>query len=163
MRISSCLSSQTLREWVAIESDSIQPVPRLREELFTMMSLAAEELRRLGASVDVVDSGSQKVLGGPFPPPHQLPLPCTAAMIFLGGSDTGACPDLQKNAPIISIPSKDEKVLLQAPNETVMLIAHHVWTWGWEAASGGWLILERAPVLGTPCTHGSDFCHPSFP
>lgn len=50
---------------MAVESDSIQPVPRLREELFTMMRLAAEELRRLGASVDVVDSGSEKVLAVP--------------------------------------------------------------------------------------------------
>lgn len=62
---------QTLREWVAVESDSIQPVPRLRQELCTMMALAADELRRLGASVDIVDSGSQKLLDGqtlPIPP-----------------------------------------------------------------------------------------------
>lgn len=47
---------------MAIESDSIQPVPRLRQELFTMMTVAADELQRLGASVDVVDLGSQEVL-----------------------------------------------------------------------------------------------------
>lgn len=33
-----------------------------------MMALAADKLRRLGASVDSVDGGSQQVLGGPLPP-----------------------------------------------------------------------------------------------
>ncbi|XP_019571042.2 beta-Ala-His dipeptidase isoform X5 [Rhinolophus sinicus] len=84
---------QTLREWVAIESDSIQPVPRLREELFTMMSLAAEELRRLGASVDVVDSGSQKLPDGqtlPIPPVILAELgndPKKATVCFYGHLD----------------------------------------------------------------------------
>ncbi|ELK11132.1 Beta-Ala-His dipeptidase [Pteropus alecto] len=62
---------QTLREWVAIESDSIQPVPRLRQELLRMMTLAADQLRCLGASVDSVDMGSQKLPDGdtlPMPP-----------------------------------------------------------------------------------------------
>ncbi|XP_016069102.1 PREDICTED: beta-Ala-His dipeptidase [Miniopterus natalensis] len=62
---------QTLKEWVAIESDSVQPVPRLRQELFRMMAVAAEELRRLGASVDLVDLGSQQLPDGqtlPMPP-----------------------------------------------------------------------------------------------
>lgn len=58
---------------MAVESDSIQPVPRLRQELLRMMTLAADRLRGLGASVDSVDVGSQKVLDGagrcPPPPP----------------------------------------------------------------------------------------------
>lgn len=54
-----------------MESDSIQPVPRLRQELLRMMTLAADRLRGLGASVDSVDVGSQKVLdsAGRCPPP----------------------------------------------------------------------------------------------
>ncbi|XP_044630815.2 beta-Ala-His dipeptidase isoform X1 [Equus asinus] len=62
---------QTLKEWVAVESDSIQPVPRLRQELFRMMALAADKLRHLGASVDSVDGGSQQLPNGqtlPIPP-----------------------------------------------------------------------------------------------
>lgn len=159
--ISVCLSSQTLREWVAIESDSIQPVPRLRQELCTMMTLAADELRRLGASVDLVDSGSQKVLGGPLSPHNQLPLPCTSAMASLGGSKTGRALIFNKNTPIISLPNEDEKSL-QAPNETVVLMAHPAWTWGW---GGEWgpACFGKGPELVTPCTHASDFCHPVLP
>ncbi|XP_036274282.1 beta-Ala-His dipeptidase isoform X1 [Pipistrellus kuhlii] len=62
---------QKLKEWVAIESDSIQPVPHLRQELSRMMAVAAEELRRLGASVDLEDLGSQQLPDGqtlPIPP-----------------------------------------------------------------------------------------------
>lgn len=58
------LPLQTLKEWVAVESDSVQPLPRLRQELLRMMALAAAELRRLGASVDSVDLGDQQVLRG---------------------------------------------------------------------------------------------------
>lgn len=61
---------QTLREWVAVESDSVQPVPRLRQELLRMMAMAADKLQRLGASVDSVDLGSQQLPGG-----QSLPLP----------------------------------------------------------------------------------------
>lgn len=50
-----------------VESDSVQPLPRLRQELFRMMALAADKLRCLGASVDSVDSGVQQVLHGPLP------------------------------------------------------------------------------------------------
>uniref|UniRef100_A0A8C5Y2J1 Carnosine dipeptidase 1 n=1 Tax=Microcebus murinus TaxID=30608 RepID=A0A8C5Y2J1_MICMU len=49
---------QTLKEWVAIESDSVQPSPRFREELFRMI-------------VDSVDTGSQQLPDGqslPIPP-----------------------------------------------------------------------------------------------
>ncbi|XP_012786908.3 beta-Ala-His dipeptidase [Ochotona princeps] len=62
---------QTLREWVAVESDSIQPVPRLRQELLRMMTMAADRLQHLGASVQCVDLGSQELPGGqslPIPP-----------------------------------------------------------------------------------------------
>ncbi|XP_036891777.1 beta-Ala-His dipeptidase isoform X1 [Sturnira hondurensis] len=62
---------QTLKEWVAIESDSVQPVPCLRQELLRMMALAAAVLRRLGARVDLVDLGSQQLPDGqtlPIPP-----------------------------------------------------------------------------------------------
>ncbi|XP_062056300.1 beta-Ala-His dipeptidase [Lepus europaeus] len=61
---------QTLREWVAVESDSVQPVPRLRQELLRMMAMAADKLQRLGASVDSMDLGSQQLPGG-----QSLPLP----------------------------------------------------------------------------------------
>ncbi|ELV10904.1 Zinc finger protein 407 [Tupaia chinensis] len=62
---------QTLKEWVAIESNSVQPEPRFRQELFRMMGLAADKLRRLGASVDSVDVGHQQLPDGqtlPIPP-----------------------------------------------------------------------------------------------
>ncbi|XP_006874605.1 PREDICTED: beta-Ala-His dipeptidase [Chrysochloris asiatica] len=61
---------QTLRDWVAVESDSVQPVPRLRREIFKMMDMAADKLRRLGASVDCVDMGTQQ-----FPDGQNLPIP----------------------------------------------------------------------------------------
>ncbi|XP_005659878.1 beta-Ala-His dipeptidase isoform X2 [Sus scrofa] len=62
---------QTLKEWVAVESDSVQPVPRLRQELLRMMVLAEERLRSLGAHVNAVNMGSQKLPDGqtlPIPP-----------------------------------------------------------------------------------------------
>ncbi|XP_058294246.1 beta-Ala-His dipeptidase isoform X2 [Hylobates moloch] len=62
---------QTLKEWVAIESDSVQPVPRFRQELFRMMAMAADTLQRLGARVASVDMGSQQLPDGqslPIPP-----------------------------------------------------------------------------------------------
>lgn len=51
---------------MAIESDSVQPVPRLRQELFRMMALAADKLRNLGARVDSAELGSQQVPGVSF-------------------------------------------------------------------------------------------------
>lgn len=66
------LCSQTLKEWVAVESDSVQPVPRLRRELLRMVGLAADRLRGLGARVASVDAGFQQVL---VPPPPRLPPP----------------------------------------------------------------------------------------
>ncbi|XP_014977689.2 beta-Ala-His dipeptidase isoform X2 [Macaca mulatta] len=62
---------QTLKEWVAIESDSVQPVPRFRQELFRMMAVATDTLQRLGARVTSVDMGSQQLPDGqslPIPP-----------------------------------------------------------------------------------------------
>lgn len=51
---------------MAIESDSVQPVPRLRQKLFQMMALAADKLRNLGAGVESIDLGSQQVPGVSF-------------------------------------------------------------------------------------------------
>ncbi|XP_059102630.1 beta-Ala-His dipeptidase [Peromyscus eremicus] len=62
---------QTLKEWVAIESVSVQPMPRLRQEIFRMTALAADKLQHLGARVDSVDLGSQQMPDGqslPIPP-----------------------------------------------------------------------------------------------
>lgn len=59
--------SQTLKEWVAIESVSVQLIPHLRQEVFRMMTLAADKLQHLGARVDSVDLGSQQVPGGLLP------------------------------------------------------------------------------------------------
>ncbi|KAG8504380.1 Beta-Ala-His dipeptidase, partial [Galemys pyrenaicus] len=61
----------TLKEWVAIESDSVQPVLRFRQEVARMMALATDHLQRLGASVDTVDMGWQRLPDGqtlPIPP-----------------------------------------------------------------------------------------------
>uniref|UniRef100_A0A2I3LFN3 Carnosine dipeptidase 1 n=1 Tax=Papio anubis TaxID=9555 RepID=A0A2I3LFN3_PAPAN len=62
---------QTLKEWVAIKSDSVQPMPRFRQELFRMMAVAADTLQHLGARVTSVDMGSQQLPDGqslPIPP-----------------------------------------------------------------------------------------------
>ncbi|KAI5278392.1 Beta-Ala-His Dipeptidase [Manis pentadactyla] len=62
---------QTLRDWVAVESDSVQPLPHLRRELLRMMAQAADKLRHLGATVASVDLGSQQLPDGqtlPIPP-----------------------------------------------------------------------------------------------
>ncbi|XP_069885050.1 beta-Ala-His dipeptidase [Dipodomys merriami] len=61
---------QVLKEWVAVESVSGQPVPRFRQELTRMAAMAADQLQRLGAGVDVVDLGSQQLPDG-----QSLPLP----------------------------------------------------------------------------------------
>ena len=69
-----------------MESDSVQPLPHLRQELFRMMALAAEQLRCLGASVDSVDSGFQQVPEAPSPQRavvsvHRLCLPLGVARL----------------------------------------------------------------------------------
>lgn len=51
---------QDLKEWVAVESDSVQP--DLRKEVMRMMALAADRLSALGATVNLVNLGSQQVL-----------------------------------------------------------------------------------------------------
>lgn len=51
---------QDLKEWVAVESDSIQP--HLRKEVMRMMTLAADRLTALGATVNLVNLGSHQVL-----------------------------------------------------------------------------------------------------
>uniref|UniRef100_F7DHN6 Carnosine dipeptidase 1 n=1 Tax=Monodelphis domestica TaxID=13616 RepID=F7DHN6_MONDO len=62
---------QSLKEWVGIESDSVQPLPHLRQEIFKMMDIAADKLRHLGATVDSIDMGYQQLPNGqnlPIPP-----------------------------------------------------------------------------------------------
>ncbi|XP_030911525.1 beta-Ala-His dipeptidase isoform X2 [Geospiza fortis] len=58
-----------LKEWVAVESDSIQP--HLRKEVMQMMTLAADRLATLGATVNLVNLGSHQLPDGqvlPLPP-----------------------------------------------------------------------------------------------
>uniref|UniRef100_A0A8C0JEQ6 Peptidase M20 dimerisation domain-containing protein n=1 Tax=Chelonoidis abingdonii TaxID=106734 RepID=A0A8C0JEQ6_CHEAB len=59
---------QTLKEWVAVESDSIQP--ELRQEVTRMVELTADRLRAMGATVELVKLGSHKLPDG-----ESLPLP----------------------------------------------------------------------------------------
>ncbi|KAM9575392.1 LOW QUALITY PROTEIN: beta-Ala-His dipeptidase-like [Guaruba guarouba] len=49
-----------LKEWVAVESDSVQP--DLRKEVIRMMALAADRLVALGAIVNLTNLGSHQVL-----------------------------------------------------------------------------------------------------
>uniref|UniRef100_A0A8D0FYP0 Carnosine dipeptidase 1 n=1 Tax=Sphenodon punctatus TaxID=8508 RepID=A0A8D0FYP0_SPHPU len=59
----------TLREWVAVESDSIQP--RLRPEITRMMELVAKRLSALGATVKMINMNFPQILDGqsiPLPP-----------------------------------------------------------------------------------------------
>nr|XP_021529208.1 beta-Ala-His dipeptidase isoform X2 [Aotus nancymaae] len=84
---------QMLKEWVAIESDSVQPVPHFRQELFRMMAVAADMLQRLGAHVASVDMGSQQLPDGqslPIPPVILAELgndPTKATVCFYGHLD----------------------------------------------------------------------------
>ncbi|KAL9870721.1 beta-Ala-His dipeptidase isoform 2-T9 [Geothlypis trichas] len=58
-----------LKEWVAVESDSVQP--HLRKEVMHMMTLAADRLATLGATVNLVNLGSHQLPDGqvlPLPP-----------------------------------------------------------------------------------------------
>ncbi|NWV79635.1 CNDP1 dipeptidase, partial [Dasyornis broadbenti] len=57
-----------LKEWVAVESDSVQP--HLRKEVIRMMALAADRLAALGATVNLVNLGSHQLPDGQI-----LPLP----------------------------------------------------------------------------------------
>ncbi|XP_030349958.1 beta-Ala-His dipeptidase [Strigops habroptila] len=57
-----------LKEWVAVQSDSVQP--DLREEVIRMMALAADRLVALGAIVNLVNLGSHQLPDG-----QDLPLP----------------------------------------------------------------------------------------
>nr|XP_017819041.2 beta-Ala-His dipeptidase isoform X3 [Callithrix jacchus] len=84
---------QMLKEWVAIESDSVQPVPHFRQELSRMMAVAADTLQRLGAHVASVDMGSQQLPDGqslPIPPVILAELgndPTKATVCFYGHLD----------------------------------------------------------------------------
>ncbi|KFP88521.1 Beta-Ala-His dipeptidase, partial [Apaloderma vittatum] len=57
-----------LKEWVAVESDSVQP--HRRKEVIRMMALAADRLAMLGATVNLVNLGSHQLSDG-----QDLPLP----------------------------------------------------------------------------------------
>ncbi|KFO78643.1 Beta-Ala-His dipeptidase, partial [Cuculus canorus] len=57
-----------LKEWVMVESDSVQA--HLRKEVIRMMALAADRLSLLGATVNLVDLGSHQLPDG-----QDLPLP----------------------------------------------------------------------------------------
>ncbi|NXP46304.1 CNDP1 dipeptidase, partial [Heliornis fulica] len=59
---------ENLKEWVAVESDSIQP--DLRKEVIQMMALAADRLAALGATVNLVNLRSHQLPDG-----QDLPLP----------------------------------------------------------------------------------------
>ncbi|XP_068788152.1 beta-Ala-His dipeptidase isoform X7 [Struthio camelus] len=59
---------ENLEEWVAVESDSVQP--DLRKEVIRMMALAADRLKALGATVNSVNLGSHQLPDG-----QNLPLP----------------------------------------------------------------------------------------
>ncbi|KAL0613492.1 LOW QUALITY PROTEIN: Beta-Ala-His dipeptidase [Plecturocebus cupreus] len=84
---------QMLKEWVAIKSDSVQPGPHFRQELFRMMAMAADMLQRLGAHVASVDMGSQQLPDGqslPIPPVILAELgndPTKATVCFYGHLD----------------------------------------------------------------------------
>lgn len=111
---------------MAVESDSVQPVPHLRQEIFRMMALAADKLRCLGASVDSVDTGFQQV-GWPLPHHERGHLPGRQPWLPVGVARLELASMLQKNAPIIFIPSKDEELHL-VPDEMVLLISRCVRT-----------------------------------
>lgn len=57
-----CFLFQTLKEWVAVESDSIQPAQR--SEVKKMVEKAASCLRDLGANVTLVDMPVHQVTRG---------------------------------------------------------------------------------------------------
>ncbi|NXT81474.1 CNDP1 dipeptidase, partial [Zapornia atra] len=59
---------ENLKEWVAVQSDSVQP--HLRKEVIQMMELAANRLAMLGATVNLVNLGSHQLPDG-----RDLPLP----------------------------------------------------------------------------------------
>ncbi|KAM4688465.1 beta-Ala-His dipeptidase-like [Discoglossus pictus] len=60
---------QDLKEWLAVPSDSSDPL--LREELTRMVNITAERVRALGATVDLIDMGTETLSDGqiiPYPP-----------------------------------------------------------------------------------------------
>lgn len=54
-----CVCFQALRDWVAIESDSSNVLKR--PDLNRMMETAAQKLRQMGGTVELVDIGEQEV------------------------------------------------------------------------------------------------------
>ncbi|KAJ8411545.1 hypothetical protein AAFF_G00163530 [Aldrovandia affinis] len=70
---------QTLREWVAVESDSSDVLKR--SDLERMMDMTAEKLKAMGGTVELVDIGVQELGGG-----KTIPLPKVVTAQF--GSDS---------------------------------------------------------------------------
>ncbi|KAG7469951.1 hypothetical protein MATL_G00134310 [Megalops atlanticus] len=71
---------ETLREWVAVESDSSDVLKRA--ELDRMMDMTAEKMRKMGGKVEMVDIGLQELPSG-----KTIPLPKVVTAQF--GSDPG--------------------------------------------------------------------------
>ncbi|XP_046891461.1 cytosolic non-specific dipeptidase-like isoform X1 [Hypomesus transpacificus] len=69
---------ETLRDWVAVESDSSDMLKR--SDLHQMMDMTAEKLRAMGGKVELVDIGEQELPDG-----QKLALPKVVAATF--GSD----------------------------------------------------------------------------
>uniref|UniRef100_W5M932 Carnosine dipeptidase 1 n=2 Tax=Lepisosteus oculatus TaxID=7918 RepID=W5M932_LEPOC len=70
---------ETLRDWVAVESDSSDVLKRA--ELEHMMDITAEKLRKMGGKVELVDIGDQELSDG-----TKIPLPKVVTAQF--GSDS---------------------------------------------------------------------------
>lgn len=72
-----------------------------------MMALAADRLRCLGASVEAVDVGSQKVRAGALPPPDEPLPPHASAVTSRGGScRAGLAYVLGQSAPQSRCPAR---------------------------------------------------------
>ncbi|KAM8966718.1 beta-Ala-His dipeptidase-like [Pelodytes ibericus] len=82
---------QNLKDWLAVPSDSSDP--DLREEVTRMMDISAERIRALGATVELINMGFEKLHDGrsiPFPPAILAELgndPTKATVCFYGHVD----------------------------------------------------------------------------
>ncbi|XP_063779427.1 beta-Ala-His dipeptidase-like isoform X2 [Pseudophryne corroboree] len=82
---------QNLKEWVAVPSDSSDP--QYRPELIRMVEMTAERIKTLGASVQLVDMGFERLYDGQqvkFPPAILAELgkdPTKATVCFYGHVD----------------------------------------------------------------------------
>ncbi|KAG8442261.1 hypothetical protein GDO86_011167 [Hymenochirus boettgeri] len=82
---------QSLKEWIAIPSDSSDPL--LRKELIKMVEITAERIQALGATVELIDMGQEQLNDGqsvPFPKAILAQLgndPSKATICFYGHVD----------------------------------------------------------------------------